>query len=168
MRHSHIDVAIHACVLLHNSNNGISIGQRDFFAQWYQLYLGIKLEPVGAMLYFLILKLFACPNARLFSLESRYSLKRHKTLDFELKHDTITQASLRIMPHLYTFSSWKTKLISLGLCLLYLTKFSSPVGLSFFVLLVSILCKLTHTLSTLWTGDQPERSSRSRQMMPLE
>jgi hypothetical protein len=45
--------------------------------------------------------------------------------------------------------------MSLGLCVLCRTKLSSPGGRSFFVLLVNMLCKLTHTLSTLCTGDHP-------------
>jgi hypothetical protein len=57
--------------------------------------------------------------------------------------------------------------MSLGLDVLYLTKFSSPGGRSFFVLLVSMLCRLTQTLSTLCTGLQPDLSRRSRQIMPL-
>lgn len=70
-----------------------------------------------------------------------------------------------LAPH--TLGSWKTKLMSLGLAVLYLLKVSSPSGRTFLVLLVSMLCRLIATLSTLWTGLQAERSRRSRQMMPL-
>ena len=72
----------------------------------------------------------------------------------------------RKIPH--TVLSWNKKLMSLGRLLLLRTNCSSPGGRSFLLLPVSMLCKLTHTLSTLCTGLHPCLSSRSRQMMPLE
>jgi hypothetical protein len=85
-----------------------------------------------------------------------------------LSSPTLSQAVVYITGAPQTWLSWNTKLMSRGRDLFVLTKASSPGGRSFFVLLVSMDCRLTQTDSTLWTGDQPCLSNRSRHIMPLE